>query len=125
MQGESEEIVLVTNNETVAAWAKVYGVKAVDSQELAEMVERENWEYMEKKRVYESGSGRGGRNGSISGRGGRGRGGHRRDSSREENGAPMMGFSPPSPRGNHPDPGFTLRGAPRGVARGRGKLWEP
>lgn len=128
---EAEETVLVTNNEAVAAWAKVYGIKAVDSQEIADMVERENWEFLEKKRVYETGiagGGRGGRNGSISGRGGRGgagggRGAHRRASSREENNIPTPG---PASRGNHaPDPSFTLRGAPRGVARGRGKLWEP
>jgi hypothetical protein len=109
----------------VAAWAKVYGIKPADSQELADMVERENWEFLDRKRVYEAG--RGGRNGSIGSRGGGrgGRGGHRRDSSREEN-STLMGFSPPSPRGNHiSNPSFTLRGAPRGVARGRGKLWEP
>lgn len=129
---DAEETVLVTNNEAVTMWAKVYGIKVADSQEIAEMVERENWDFLEKKKVYEtgiSGGGRGGRNGSISGRGGRGgsggggRGAHRRASSRDESNGPMPGSAP---RGNHaPDPSFTLRGAPRGVARGRGKLWEP
>lgn len=117
---------MVTNCEAVAAWARVYGVRAVDSGEIAEMVERENWEFAERKRVYEAGmSGGGRRNGSISGRGGRGGGGggrgggHRRDSSREENG----GFG--QRRGSEVEEGYVLRGAPRGVARGRGKLWEP
>lgn len=122
---EAEETLLVTNNDAVAAWARVYGVKAVDSNELADMIERENWEFTEKKRVYDNtmagGRGNGNGNGRRGGRGGGGRG-HRRDSSREEG---SMGFSPP--RGNHtvPDQSFILRGAPRGVARGRGKLWEP
>lgn len=120
---------LVTNNEAVATWAKVYGIKVADSYEISDLVERENWDFLEKKRVYETGGGRGGRNGSVGGRGGRGgsggagRGAHRRASSRDENSGPMLGSVP---RGNHaPDPSFTLRGAPRGVARGRGKLWEP
>lgn len=128
---DAEETVLVTNNEAVAMWARVYGIKAVDSHEIAQMVERENWDFLERKRVYEtgiSGGSRGGRNGSISGRGGRGgagggRGAHKRASSRDENNGTTPG---PAPRGNHvPDPSFILRGAPRGVARGRGKLWEP
>ncbi|KAH0610301.1 uncharacterized protein H6S33_011828 [Morchella sextelata] len=125
---ETEETVLVTHNETVAAWAKVFSIKAVDSDELADLLDREGWEFAEKTRVYnanlKTGSNSNGRNsgGGRGGRNGGGRGGHRRDSTGGDN---VPSYSPGGGSGRGGGDGFVLRGAPRGVARGRGKLWEP
>lgn len=131
---ETEETVLVTNNEIVTAWAKVFSIKVVDSDELAELLEREGWEFAEKTRVYNAnlktagngngrnGGGGGGGGGGRGGRNGGGRGGHRRDSTGGDN---VPSYSPGGGSGRGGGDGFVLRGAPRGVARGRGKLWEP
>lgn len=131
---ENEETVLVTNNDTVAAWAKVYSIKVVGSDELADLLDREGWDFTEKTRVYNANMRTGGNNGRNGGgggggRGGRsggGRGGHRRDSTGGDN-VPSYSFvNAPSGTGRGGGgEGFILRGAPRGVARGRGKLWEP
>jgi hypothetical protein len=92
------------------------------------MVETESWSFQDKLEQYEASMvpssptrmGRGSRTFSRGGRGG-GRGGRR--NSRAGGHEPSV--EPESPRGNHVSPDYVLRGAPRGVPRGRGRLWEP
>ncbi|KAL7274767.1 hypothetical protein RUND412_002321 [Rhizina undulata] len=143
----SNETLLVTNNDDVAAWARIFGLRVVNSDELKSLVYTEDHAFETRKRHYVESqnarpttpnsplSARGGRNGrggghfsSSGGRGGRGGGGrrHSRADIREDGGnSNMTDFS--RTRGNHmaPPPEFVLRGPPTGVARGRGKLWEP
>ena len=139
--GEQQKVLLVTNDETLKNWAELYGVPTVGSGEIAGLVKREEIEYVEKKRHYDyamnnprspalPGGGRGGRGGIGGSRGGRGGGGFaRRDSWKEEEPRSPNGFGGGGGRGRSPrdsnPPDFVLRGPPRGVARGRGKLWEP
>jgi len=142
---EQQKVLVVTNNELLRDWAELYGVPTIGSGDVAALVKREETEYMEKKRHYDHaignprspaspGSGRGGRGGGGFGsyRGGRGGGGSARRDSWNAN-EPRSPISPNgfggggrgrSPRDSNP-PDFILRGPPRGVARGRGKLWEP
>lgn len=145
---EQQKVLMVTNNELLRDWAELYGVPTIGSGDIAGLVKREETEYMEKKRHYDHamgnfrspaspGGGRGGRGGggfgsSRGGRGGRGGGGFvRRDSwNADEPRSPISpngfggGGRGRSPRDSNP-PDFILREPPRGVARGRGKLWEP
>ncbi|KAI5858364.1 hypothetical protein BZA05DRAFT_1155 [Tricharina praecox] len=142
---QQQKVLLVTNDEILRDWAELYGVPTARSGEIAGLVKREEMEYMEKRRHYDfamnnprspasPGGGRGGRGGGMgSSRGGRGGGGFaRRDSWKDEeprspispNGFGGGGGRGRSPRDSNP-PDFVLRGPPRGVARGRGKLWEP
>ncbi|RPA97382.1 hypothetical protein L873DRAFT_1130491 [Choiromyces venosus 120613-1] len=127
--GAEDPTILVTNYQELRNWAAVFGVKAVDLDTIERMIDAESWDFQSRKQRYEAsmnpasptGSGRGGRSGSFSKGGGRGGGrGGRRNSRASEP------IDPEFSRGNHSAASYTLRGPPPGgVARGRGKLWEP
>jgi hypothetical protein len=129
---KNDGVLLVTNDVIVREWAGVYGILTCGTTELAQMIRREDIEFVERKRHYDYAqsnprspgtSVRGGRGGA---RGGRGGGSTRRESLRDERieidpntfGRGRIG------RDSSP-PDYVLRSPPRGVARGRGKLWEP
>lgn len=139
---DDEDIFLVTNDEILKEWAEVFNVRCISSNEVVTRVKREEAEYQEKKRHYEYSvnprtptsptGGRGGRGGGIMMRGGRGGpvGFARSPSWRD----PVPRHMDPNGfgRGGGRDyvrdtspPDYVLRSPPRGVARGRGKLWEP
>lgn len=132
-EGE-QSMVLVTNNDDVRRWAQVFGIKAIDTATLSQMIEEESWSFQDKLDRYETpmtptsptGKGRGGgRSGSFGSRGGRGGGRGGRRNSRGGGPSPPPA-DPEFSRGNHASPpDYVLRGAPRGVPRGRGTLWEP
>ncbi|KAI5808530.1 hypothetical protein DFH27DRAFT_229444 [Peziza echinospora] len=126
-QQQRPEVHLVTNNPEVAAWARVYDIAVLGGNQLEDMVEREDFIYNSKMKEYQdsqvdsrSGGGGGGRGGR--GRGGRGGGGNGRNGHLHINGNGAAGGR--GGRGAEPDFVF-VREAPRGVARGKGKLWEP
>lgn len=129
-----DEVLLLTNDETLAIWARQHGVTCAGSEDVVVMVKKEDIEFVERKRHYDYAQNNSGmsasptRGGMRSGRGGRG-GFVRRDSWKEE--APRGRMDPNGfgrggriVRDSSP-PDFVLRTPPRGVARGRGKLWEP
>lgn len=137
----ADEVILVTNDSKVAAWAEVYGLKAVASLEVGKLLQREDIEFAERKRHYEyalanptspwlstnrRGTSRVGTVGVRSERGGHGGTSGRevrreRADSRNETNGFGRGL-----RGVVEAPEYVLRTPPgRGVARGRGKLWEP
>lgn len=128
--GAEDPVILVTNYEELRNWAAVFGVQAVDLATIEQMIDTETWEFQSRKQRYEAlmspvsptGSGRGGRSGSFSKGGGRGSGrGGRRNSRASE-----QPIDPEFSRGNNSATSYTLRGPPPGgVARGRGRLWEP
>lgn len=128
---DDTQVLLVTNDETVAEWAELYNIPTVSSKEVETMVRREDIEFVERKRHYEYAVNHPRSPGSPYGGGGRGRGGSRRggwnggrrDSWKEEDRTPPRGRG--GVRRDASPPDFVLRGPPRGVARGRGKLWEP
>ena len=119
------EIHLVTNSPEIAAWARAFDISVMSSNQLEDMVEREDFIYQEKLKDFQEAQlqaengrhsngvrgGRGGRGGHRGGGGGGGRNGHGGRGSRVAAAA---------------EPDFVfVREAPRGVARGKGKLWEP
>jgi hypothetical protein len=129
---ENDQVFLVTNDEIVREWAEMYNIPTIASHDVSRLVRREDIEFAERKRHYDyamnnprspSSPNRGGRGG---GRGGRG-GGGRRDSWKDDDrriDPRANGYGRGGRRDSSP-PDFVLRGPPRGVARGRGKLWEP
>lgn len=128
--GVEDPVILVTNYEELRNWAAAFGVQAVDLATIEQMIDTESWDFQSRKQRYEAlmspvsptGSGRGGRSGSFSKGGGRGgaRGGRRNSRASEQP------IDPEFSRGNHSATSYTLRGPPPGgVARGRGRLWEP
>jgi len=139
LQSKGEgQVLLVTNDEIVREWAELYKIPTVGSADIGRLVQRENVEFAEKKRHYDYASAnprspsspmRGGRGGGRGGRGGGGVVGGRRGSwKEEERGRDDMnsnGFGRGRYRRDYSPPDYVLRGPPRGVARGRGKLWEP
>lgn len=119
------EIHLVTNSPEVTAWARIFDINVLSSNVLEDMIEREEFIYAEKMKEYQEAqlqteTGRhGGRGGRGGGRGHRGGGGTRNGFSHGHS------HNPKGHRGV-PEPDFVfVREAPRGVARGKGKLWEP
>ncbi|KAI5803792.1 hypothetical protein EDC01DRAFT_716145 [Geopyxis carbonaria] len=139
--GDDNDVLLVTNDEILREWAALYGVPIAHSADIAGKVRREDIEFLERRRHYEYGksggsprsptSPTGGRGGGR-GRGGRGggsNGGSRRNSGFRED-PPQLRLDPNAfgrGRGMREpaEPDFILRGPTRGVARGRGRLWEP
>lgn len=132
-----DKVLLVTNDDVVREWAEAYGVPTVGSAEMIRLVKVEDVQYAERRRQYEyalnprSPGGRGSARGARGGRGGGGGGGGRRNSWKEEECAPRVAMNPNGfgrgargPREFAPLD-YTVRGPTRGVARGRGKLWEP
>jgi hypothetical protein len=138
-----DKVLLITNDEEMAEWAKVYGIATAPSYDLEDMIRKEDIEFQERKRHYEYAQSNAASSPTQSFRGGRG--GHPRGGSfsiRSERG----GFhnanggrrlsrsesynektSPPLYRQtrNPSPPDYVLRTPTRGVARGRGRLWEP
>jgi len=135
------EIHLITNSPEVTAWARAFDISVLSSNALEDMIEREDFIYAEKMKDYQeaqlqvesnrSGGGRGGRGGGGVGRGGNRSGGNvgagGRNNHGHGHGHPTNGGSGGG-RGHRGsgEPDFVfVREAPRGVARGKGKLWEP
>lgn len=140
-KADDEDVFLVTNDEILKEWAEVFNVRCISSNEVLTRVKLEESEYLEKKRHYEYSvnprvptsptSQRGGRGNGNMNRGGRGGpvSFGRSASWREEIPSRPMdpnGFGRGG-RGYSRDAGpeYVLRTPHRGVARGRGKLWEP
>lgn len=173
-QGEEEdEVILLTDDEALALWAREFGIRVAATEDLSVMVRREDLEFQERKRQFEfrqrtnniTVSPRGGRGGARGGRGGQlpiglgrrntagettykeeipkgvmdpngfGRGGH----IRVVDGPVQQGIGnlarvnsvPLNNRGRQDMGGFgggRMQGGQRGgggVARGKGRLWEP
>lgn len=114
------EIHLVTNSPEVTAWARIFDINVLSSNVLEDMIEREEFIYAEKTKEYQEAQLQAETGRPRGGRGGRG---HR--------GGARNGFGhghSHNPKGHRvvPEPDFVfVREAPRGVARGKGKLWEP
>ncbi|KAF8422520.1 hypothetical protein EV426DRAFT_172793 [Tirmania nivea] len=133
------EIHLITNSLEVTAWARVFDISVLSSNVLEDMIEREDFIYAEKLKDYQEahlhvegsrgrggrggGSGRGGNRSSGNGGGG-GRNNHGHGHGHPTNGGSGGGRGHRGGGGGEPDFVF-VREAPRGVARGKGKLWEP
>lgn len=123
-----DKVLFVTNSPQVRDLAEDYGIPTVDTYEMTRMVERENIEFVERKRHYDYKKAAGPMRGGRGGGGGRGvRGGRlARIDSRGTDDAERGQVGRGSRRSVGPvDPDFVLRGPTRGVARGRGRLWEP
>jgi uncharacterized membrane protein YgcG len=131
-----DEIFLVTNNRLVKEWAIVYNVPVISPDDISGMIRSEDIEFTERKRHYDyAQSNNYSRSPSSPRRGGRGFGGGEggsRGNFRERNetrtssgGGGRRGRGGGSIVRDCSPPDFVLRGSPRGVARGRGKLWEP
>lgn len=130
------EIHLITNSPEVTAWARIFDLSVLSSNVLEDMIEREDFIYAEKVKDYEEAQlqAESNKNGSRGGRGGRG--GHRGGNDRGSGGGGRNAHSHGHPnsggtgggRGHRGagEPDFVfVREAPRGVARGKGKLWVP
>lgn len=123
------DINLITNNPEVAEWARLFDINVMSSNQMEDLLEREDFIFAEKQKEYEdfvaakqttnSNSNRGGRGGR---RGGGSVGGGRCDFDR--GGGIRSGGGRGERGASEPDFVF-VREAPRGVARGKGKLWEP
>ena len=129
---------LITNSPEVTAWARLFDISVLSSNVLEDMIEREDFIYAEKVKDYQeaqlqvesrNGGGRGGRGG-----GGAGRGGNRSSGNGGGGGRNNHGHGHPTNGGSGGGRGYRgggepdfvfVREAPRGVARGKGKLWEP
>ena len=118
------EIHLVTNNPEVTAWARIFDINVLSSNALEDMIEREEFIYAEKLKEYQEAQlqAETGRHGGRGGRGGRG---HRGGGGARNGFGHGHSHNQKGHRGvSEPDFVF-VREAPRGVARGKGKLWEP
>ncbi|RPB21601.1 hypothetical protein L211DRAFT_851318 [Terfezia boudieri ATCC MYA-4762] len=129
---------LITNSPEITAWARVFDISVFSSNVLEDMIEREDFIYAEKVKDYQeaqlqvessrNGAARGGRGGGGLGRGGNrssgGAGGRNNHGHGHTNGGSGGGRGHRGGAGGEPDFVF-VREAPRGVARGKGKLWEP
>ena len=132
---------LITNSPEVTAWARVFDISVLSSNVLEDMIEREDFIYAEKVKDYQeaqlqvessrNGGGRGGRGGAgrggnrSSGNGGGGGRSHGHGHGHSSNGG-LGGGRGHRGGGGGGEPDFVfVREAPRGVARGKGKLWEP
>lgn len=48
-----DEVILLTNNEVLALWAREYGIRVEASEDISVLVRREEVEYQERKRQWE------------------------------------------------------------------------